>query len=120
MTTTTDAPEIPLTQLQEAYLQGRDPHVPLGGVGTAGHYDYECSVDPEVLEQAINTVVQRHEMMRMVACPRRHTQRPIIPPHYRVPVTDLQHLTGDEAEQQLAEIRRKRVLREFPFRRHHR
>lgn len=110
MTTTTDAPEIPLTQLQEAYLQGRDPHVPLGGVGTAGHYDYECSVDPEVLEQAINTVVQRHEMMRMVACPRRHTQRPIIPPHYRVPVTDLQHLTGDEAEQQLAEIRRKRVL----------
>ena len=106
----TDTHEIPLTQLQEAYLKRRDPQVPLGGVGTAGHYDYACSVDPEKLEQAINTVIQRHEMMRMVACPQRRTQHPIIPPRYRVPITDLRHMTMDEVEQHLAEIREKRVL----------
>ncbi len=99
----------PLTQLQQAYLQGRDPHLPLGGVATAAHYDFNCRTSASELEQAIDVVVARHEMLRMVACVDTSTQHPIEPSPYRVAMTDLRALSVAEANAWLAQQRDERV-----------
>lgn len=62
----------PLTPIQSAYLVGREPLFPLGGVATFFYHEYDRSptddqdADLAVLEVAWNRVVARHPMLRMV------------------------------------------------------
>ena len=60
----------PLTDIQQAYWIGRNNHFDLGGVGTHGYEEiYRKEIDASRLEYAINYLIQRHEMLRMVVTP---------------------------------------------------
>lgn len=54
------------TDVQEAYRIGRDPRLPLGGVGTWQYAEFDGSVDPARLERAWTALIARHEMLRSV------------------------------------------------------
>jgi amino acid adenylation domain-containing protein len=54
------------TDVQEAYRIGRDPRLPLGGVGTWQYAEFDGPVDPARLERAWTRLIARHEMLRSV------------------------------------------------------
>ncbi|GLY32372.1 non-ribosomal peptide synthetase [Kineosporia sp. NBRC 101731] len=57
----------PLTDVQRAYLIGRNPELPLGGVGTWQYNEFDgVDVDLERLQSAWDTVWARHDMLRAV------------------------------------------------------
>ncbi len=57
----------PPTEVQKAYWLGRDPEFILGGIGCHFYREYQVEdLDIARLEQAINRLIQRHEMLRAV------------------------------------------------------
>ncbi|WP_309138992.1 non-ribosomal peptide synthetase [Nocardia cyriacigeorgica] len=80
----------PLTPVQQAYLVGRDPTYPFGGVACANyleiHYD---AVEPDSVERAWNALVRRHDMLRATVHPDGYQQVAATVPHYPIPVTDI-------------------------------
>ncbi|MGI5286414.1 amino acid adenylation domain-containing protein [Nonomuraea polychroma] len=57
----------PLTEIQRAYWLGRAAGLPLGGVGTTFYLELAGSdLDPPRLEEALNRLIRRHEMLRAV------------------------------------------------------
>ncbi|MEU4777381.1 amino acid adenylation domain-containing protein [Micromonospora sp. NPDC023633] len=101
--------DFPLTPIQTAYLVGRDPSFPLGGVATFFYFEYDRHPgdDPEQdvrrLETAWNRVVRRHPMLRMVVGPDARQRVLSEVPDYRIAVTDLRH--ADNVEGDLARLR---------------
>ena len=57
----------PLTEVQRAYWLGRSSDFTLGGVGSYWYWEFDgASVELARLEEALNRLVSRHEMMRDV------------------------------------------------------
>ena len=59
----------PLTPIQHAYWIGREPWVNFGGIACHVVFEWDQSkslLDPLRLEQAWNTLIQHHDMLRMV------------------------------------------------------
>jgi len=101
----------PLTPIQLAYLVGRDPRFPLGGVATFFYHEYDRRPpgDPEEdlrrLEAAWNRLVGHHPMLRMVIDA--DVRQRVLPSvsRYRIPITDLRAATPTAAEEVAAELR---------------
>lgn len=103
----------PLTPIQAAYLVGREPVFPLGGVATFFYYEYDRvpGGDPEsdlvVLENAWNGVVRRHPMLRMVIGPdARQRVLPGVAP-YRFDCTDLRHHSAPDVDAAVVALRKR-------------
>ncbi|PPF56360.1 non-ribosomal peptide synthetase, partial [Clavibacter michiganensis] len=80
----------PLTDVQRAYAVGRDPRIPLGGVGTYHHTEFDGQgQDLDRLAAAFDELVRRHPTLRTVIHPD-GTQRVLeeVPP-VRVDVRDV-------------------------------
>ncbi|WP_324194345.1 non-ribosomal peptide synthetase [Nocardia blacklockiae] len=85
----------PLTPVQQAYLVGRDPTYPFGGVACASYLEIRYDdIEPASVERAWNALVRRHDMLRATVHPDGHQRVAATVPHYEIPVTDLR---GDEA-----------------------
>ena len=58
----------PLTPIQRAYLAGREAPPPLGGIGCTNYFEFLCEdgLALSAIEAAWNTLVARHEALRMV------------------------------------------------------
>ncbi|WP_308129859.1 non-ribosomal peptide synthetase [Kitasatospora aureofaciens] len=57
----------PLTEVQRAYWLGRDEGFTLGGTGCHYYREYDVpDLDPARLEEAVNRLIARHEMLRAV------------------------------------------------------
>ncbi|EHA1743124.1 amino acid adenylation domain-containing protein [Salmonella enterica subsp. enterica serovar Javiana] len=58
----------PLSALQSAYLTGRTDALDLGGVGCSYYQEIDCGVvlNPQRLEQAWQTLIQRHDCLRLI------------------------------------------------------
>ncbi|MBT0774020.1 amino acid adenylation domain-containing protein [Kineosporia sp. J2-2] len=93
----------PLTDVQRAYLIGRDPDLPLGGVGTWQYNEFDGEdVDLDRLQRAWDAVQARHDMLRAVI--EDGAQRvPEKPEPVRIVVQDV---TGDP-EAALSGLRRR-------------
>ncbi|MDA0566300.1 amino acid adenylation domain-containing protein [Streptomonospora sp. S1-112] len=99
------------TEVQRAYLTGRSPDFPLGGVGTYHYTEFDgAGVDLPRLERALNRLVARHDMLRAVFGPD-GDQRvlPEVAP-VRVPVADADPDDPDPALRDLRESMSHQVL----------
>ncbi|WP_434739393.1 amino acid adenylation domain-containing protein [Micromonospora sp. SH-82] len=72
----------PVTDVQAAYLIGRDDRLPLGGVGTWHYSEFDgTDVDLARLERAWRILVDRHDMLRAVFADEGHQRvLPTVPP----------------------------------------
>ncbi|MFZ5989460.1 MAG: AMP-binding protein [Bacillota bacterium] len=81
-----------LTEVQMAYLIGRDDQFEMGGVSTHVYVEIETGVEPERLNRSLNKLINRHPMLRSVILP--HGEQQILEsvPEYKIAVRDLRHL----------------------------
>ncbi|MEL6468397.1 MAG: amino acid adenylation domain-containing protein [Cyanobacteria bacterium J06623_4] len=87
----------PLTDIQRAYWIGRTQAFELGNIGTHGYREIEVKeLSVEQIEQALNALIVRHDMLRAVVNP--DGQQQILPtvPHYSIKVTDLQKFSDND------------------------
>lgn len=95
-----------LTPLQQAYWFGRDPGMPLGGVGCHLYQELDGQdLEPQRLEQAVRRLCQRHPMLR--ACFVNDTCQRILPqsPWPGLTVHDLRQASRVGAAEALDQIR---------------
>ncbi|WP_161974667.1 non-ribosomal peptide synthetase/type I polyketide synthase [Piscinibacter terrae] len=96
----------PLTEIQQAYWIGRHNAGSGGNVATYAYIETEIrNLDVARYEFALNEMVRRHHMLRMVV--QEDGQQRFLPevPAYRIPVDDLSMLSPQEAEARLLETR---------------
>ncbi|MEI9994244.1 MAG: amino acid adenylation domain-containing protein [Rhizomicrobium sp.] len=80
----------PLTPVQEAYWVGRQTGQELGGVGTHGYLEFEFeALDLPRLEEALNLLISRHDMLRAVIQDDGMQRVLADVPSLRIPVLDL-------------------------------
>ncbi|OCC14042.1 non-ribosomal peptide synthetase [Streptomyces sp. PTY087I2] len=94
----------PPTDVQRAFLIGRDDRLPLGGVGTYHYSEFDgADVDIDRLQQAWRVLIERHEMLRAVFDA--EGQQRILPevPDFVISVTDV--ATETEAVEALERLR---------------
>lgn len=84
----------PLTDIQHAYWIGRNQGFELGSVGSHGYREFDIdNLDTDALENAINDLVARHDMLRAVVDPDGRQRVLADVPHYAMPVADLRNAT---------------------------
>lgn len=95
----------PLTDVQQAYLLGRQEDFTLGGVSAHGYFEIEGScLCPERLNAAWNTVVRNHPMLRSVVVGDRQRILTEVD-DYHIEVTDLRTSPPAAVEAHLAVLR---------------
>ncbi|MDB1087483.1 amino acid adenylation domain-containing protein [Streptomyces sp. ACA25] len=108
----------PLTAVQAAYWAGRGDDFPLGGVATFWYHEYDrhpgdrrgsdALADLERLEEAWNSLIRHHAMLRTVIG-RDGRQRTLpAPPPYTLGRTDLRAAGPEQVAATLAELREER------------
>ncbi|MGW8970609.1 hybrid non-ribosomal peptide synthetase/type I polyketide synthase [Streptomyces platensis] len=93
-----------LTDLQHAYLVGRSEGMQLGGVSTFFFIEVDLrNLDRERLESAVNTVIDRHDMLRAVIT--EDGRQRVLPEveRYRLDWLDLSELPAEQVRNRLAE-----------------
>ncbi|NJP92623.1 amino acid adenylation domain-containing protein [Nonomuraea sp. FMUSA5-5] len=101
----------PLTPIQTAYLVGRDPAFPLGGVATFYYVEYDRvppgspEADLDRLQSAWNRLVRRHPMLRMVVDGQARQTVLDQVPDYVIARTDLRGESPERAERALEALR---------------
>ncbi|WP_052131818.1 hybrid non-ribosomal peptide synthetase/type I polyketide synthase (plasmid) [Vibrio coralliilyticus] len=96
----------PLTDIQHAYWIGRNAGTHSGQVAAYAYEEFECDyLDVNRLQQALNQLIERHEMLRAVV-DETGLQR-ILPsvPNYEIAVLDQRRSTPVEAESSLQKHR---------------
>ncbi len=103
----------PLTDIQGAYLLGRDNQFEMGGVSTHVYQEWETEVDIFRFNQTLNRLIERHPMLRTVFT-EDHQQRILEEiPVYTIQIEDLTGLT--EAEQERRIIRERERMSHYVF-----
>ncbi|MGO1051532.1 amino acid adenylation domain-containing protein [Crossiella sp. CA198] len=93
----------PLTDVQTAYLLGRQESFEYGGVACHGYLEVRYPLlDPVRFERVWNQLITRHDMLRAIILADGYQQVLSSVDHYRVPVTDLR---GRDADPHLAAVR---------------
>lgn len=105
----------PLTDVQAAYLLGRQHSFGLGGVACHGYLEVTYpELDGDTLEDAWNRLIHRHDMLRAVIEQTGHQH--VLPevPAYRIARTDLRHATADALQAHLKATRAAMDHRVYP------
>lgn len=88
-----------ITDIQAAYLVGRDANFELGGLGTHIYSEIETKLDIPKLNVALNNLIKRHPMLRARFIP--ETQQQIIlkdVPQYVIKYQDISMLDANEQQ----------------------
>lgn len=81
----------PLTEIQTAYLLGRNENYDLGGISTHVYIELKTRLDIKRFNRAFTKVIKKHDMMRTVF--KNDTQRILQnTSEYKIQVLDLSHL----------------------------
>ncbi|EFV02110.1 putative bacitracin synthetase 1 [Pseudoramibacter alactolyticus ATCC 23263] len=84
-----------LTDIQRAYLLGREEAFDMGGISTHGYYEYRTDLDLARFEDALNRVIAHQDNMRLVMTEDHRQQILQAVPHYHIEVIDGR---GEDAE----------------------
>ncbi len=96
----------PLTDLQAAYLVGRDEAFDIGNIACHAYVEMEKdALDPSRLEAAWRAVIERHAMLRAIILPGGMQKVLREVPPYEIAVLDLRRAEAADIEQRLAQIR---------------
>ncbi|WP_405792638.1 amino acid adenylation domain-containing protein [Streptomyces sp. NBC_01506] len=96
----------PLTDVQAAYLVGRQQGYAYGGVACHLYMEIEhSSLDPVRLEQGWNRLIEHHDMLRLVVHQEGYQQVLPTVPRYRIPVVDLRGESAGSVEARLSKER---------------
>ncbi|WP_433936343.1 amino acid adenylation domain-containing protein [Sorangium cellulosum] len=109
-------PEAPFAQtdVQRAYLVGREPAFDLGGVGCHGYLERECEgLDLERFARAWNRVIARHGMLRSVFTEDGLQRARRTVPRFEPKVWDLRAMAPADAGRALDDIRHRLSHRVF-------
>ncbi|WP_133492338.1 non-ribosomal peptide synthetase [Alcanivorax sp. 24] len=106
----------PLTEVQEAYLLGRNESFGFGGVACHGYLEAVYpALEPQVLEDAWNRLITRHDMLRAEVSADGYQR--ILPevPHYRIAIADGRGWLPSELERHLQATRSEMDHRLYPI-----
>ena len=100
----------PLTDMQQAYLLGRNRGFELGNVATHGYREIDVvGLSVSQVEDAVNRLIARHDMLRAIVTA--DGQQQVLPevkiPAYVIAVTDLRSATPQQCDVQLTAIRER-------------
>ncbi|WP_257168030.1 non-ribosomal peptide synthetase [Bradyrhizobium sp. SRS-191] len=95
-----------LTDIQQAYWAGRGSAFPLGNIGAHSYYEFGAAeLDLRRFEQAVRSVIERHDMLRAVILSSGEQQVMPEVPLYQVRIDDLRDLTSDAAAERMSALR---------------
>ncbi|MEE1886407.1 non-ribosomal peptide synthetase [Pseudomonas carassii] len=98
----------PLTDIQQAYWFGREASVSLGGVSAHGYEEWRIpDFDVPRFEAALNRMIQRHDMLRVVFLGDGTQQVLEQVPVYQLARHDLRGMSGEDAQSALRAIRER-------------
>lgn len=105
-----------LNDLQQAYFVGRSAEFELGNVATHVYFEIECdNYNHECFENALNRVIERHDMLRCVF-EGNGTQKVLKEvPRYKISVFDLEKYTPSEVEAHLSDVREQMSNKTLKF-----
>ncbi|NJM75030.1 MAG: hypothetical protein HC852_03655 [Acaryochloridaceae cyanobacterium RU_4_10] len=95
----------PLADLQQAYWIGRGGEFELGQVAGHSYLELEDTFDLKRLNQAWQTLIDRHAMLRAIVLPDGTQQVLQNLPPYQFRVVDLQDRDPDTVQAQLTDVR---------------
>ncbi|MBG9792898.1 hypothetical protein ABD76_10515, partial [Paenibacillus dendritiformis] len=102
-----------LTDIQLAYVLGREGSYEIGGFSTHGYMELETSCDPERLERSLRKVIARHPMLRAVILPSWEQKILGQVPDYYLAVADVSRLTEAEKTSRLLAERERMAHQVF-------
>ncbi len=98
----------PLSDIQQAYLIGRQEGVELGNVGCHNYFEVDVADwDPQRFEDALNQLICRHEMLRGIILPEGCQQILKEVPRYQLKCADLRGQTESAVEAHIETVRRE-------------
>ncbi|HEX2926727.1 MAG TPA: amino acid adenylation domain-containing protein [Ruminiclostridium sp.] len=103
----------PLTDVQTAYLLGRDTQFELGGVSTHGYVEIRTALDIQKLERSLGKVIRRHPMLRSIILENGSQKILDEIPEYRIAVEDISSLERAAQEKILIQERERMSDRIF-------
>ena len=103
----------PLTNVQRAYLMGRSELFEAGGVSTHAYYEFKNDIDIARYEQALNKVIQHHDMLRAIINKDGTQQILDAVPEYKIKIKDLSNADEDEQERFILKKRSEMSHRVF-------
>ncbi|AUX32751.1 MULTISPECIES: non-ribosomal peptide synthetase/type I polyketide synthase [Sorangium] len=96
----------PLNEVQQAYWIGRGADMILGDVSCHGYFELDCeAIDLARIERALQRLIDRHDMLRVVLLPDGRQQVLKTVPAYRIELLDLSGAPAPERAARLAELR---------------
>ena len=100
-TTGDEYEEFPLTDVQMAYLLGRNDEFDLGGISTHGYYEVLTKLDIKKLEKSLNRTIKEQSMFRTVFS-KSGMQRVLkYVPEYSITVEDLSLCSKKEQQEKI-------------------
>lgn len=97
----------PLTEIQTAYLMGRNELFEMGGVSTHGYSEFETRLDMKRFGESLKKLIARHPMMRAIVLPDGRQQILTDVPDYVIDIKDISKLSAEEQEQCILEERNR-------------
>ena len=97
-----------LTDVQLAYLMGRNSDFELGGTSTHGYYEIETKLDIKKLEDSLNKVIEHQPMLRAVFSKEGKQKILKSVPKYLINIEDISMLSENEIKEKI-KIERNRM-----------
>ena len=97
----------PLTDVQMAYLMGRDESYELGGVSTHGYAEIATKLDIKKLQSVLNQVIKNNEMLRAIILPSGYQQILKDVPEYQIQLEDISMMSEEEQNKRIIEVRKR-------------
>ena len=105
----------PLTDVQNAYLLGRQSSFGYGNVACHGYLELSWpNLDPQQVEQAWNRLIARHDMLRAVIASEGSQRVLAEVDHYPLAVTDLRGATRQQHQHGVQQIRQAMEQKLYP------
>lgn len=101
------AEKFPLTDVQMAYLMGRNEEFALGGTSTHGYYEIETKLDIDKFNLCLNKVICEQPMLRAIILESGEQMILGNVPSYKIQVEDMRHLSKQELQEKIHQERER-------------